>query len=370
MPPNWQGVLTFELEDPAGKTMAPYGRDPRPFEAGVSGIAWIYFPFSSDPQHFSAGMWKAKIKVPGLGDSEQSFAIDPPTEREKAALADHEEAKRHALKAFSTFWVVFPHKDLRNTFITATNGEKPTGEVQGGFNLFQVAQLKYTCTQNRLNDADRLNGISYQGEVGFGFSLYRSYSPQKKWAEWKDLNSSENVIQAGLKKVWEEDYADPERLQQAPGMRFHVQKRDGNWIVTSKENARFINGIRNDDPAIIAEKRRIEEEADKKKTAARQQRLALKELLTIPPSYPGAPPLDVLSGLEEFEETEPADQDHTWEGLIFSGEIFQPSLAIVSHLVDETATKRADLKSLASELSLSPETSKQQQEATMAALQE
>ncbi len=373
--PFWKGEMSCSFKDPAGKSVVPFDGNPIPFQAEGTGTnGWVTLPIKPDAPKYSAGTWELTVNVPTLGTSSHSFVIDPPTAAEQAALADHEEAKRHALKAFSSFWVVFPHKDLKNTYITATKPEKTGSDVQSQFNLCQVARLKYTCTQSRLSDADRLNGISYRGEVGFGFSLYRSYSPEKKWEEWKDLNSARNVVEAGINKVFEEDYADPERSQQAPCMRFSVQKRDGNWIVTSKERARFINGVRSDDPEVAAEKKKIRDEEQDKKLAEIRKGLLAEEVRRERRMNSYGTVVD-YSTESEIPESPASYFNRTLseagtEGTLFSGDTFQPSLAIVEQIVDETATKRADLKNTASELSLTPETSKQQQEATIAALGE
>jgi hypothetical protein len=103
-------------------------------------------------------------------------------------------------------------------------------------------------------------------------------------------------------------------------MRFKIECRDGNWIVTTQEGARFINGSRKDD--------------DKATAAAAEARKKNNR------SYD--------------------DRDQ-----LFTGETFQPRMDFVAKISDEGTTLRGEILRLAKEVAASPETVKEQQEITV-----
>ena len=252
-----------------------------------------------------------------MGVIEYEFKVEGLTGDQKSALADHEEAREQAKRAFAHFWVVSAHQKLR-TYVTAT-AEKETEDVFKRYKLYQVAGMDYNSQQEFVTPADQLNGITYLGTVGFGFTLYRSFDPETGWAEWKDVNRPENALHYGWNRLTGAEYADPEKHQQAPSMRFKVECRDGNWLVTSSEGSRFINGNRKDDEKVKADAA----------TKAKEGR--------------------------SYRDGEP----------VFTGEVFQPRIDYVAKISDEGVTKRADLKQLAKDVAASPETIKEQQALTI-----
>jgi hypothetical protein len=415
--PSWRSSLSCRLESPAGKAIFPFGERDLSFGTNEQGEGWVFIPVANDSPKYHAGSWKAVMGVAGLGEIPFGFAIAPPTAAQKAALADHEEAQKQVLRAFAAFWVAFPHPDLKMTFVTSTKAWGIT--PQNKYNLFQAAGLGYECTQSYISDADRLNGISYRGSVGFGFTLHRQYTPEKRWTDWRDVDRPSGPINETWQKYTGNNFADPDSSPQAPGMRFTVEKRDGNWVVTSREKARFINGIRRDDDATLAaaqarnaQKEKEagemrEREAARRKEVARERALEVKmaewraanektgpgNISSVPPSAvsefdimletdplagtglqgkPGAdygqenrdPVKDVLNSLLK-ERT-------TFSSELFSDdeEISPPPFEIIRMLTENGGTERSSQKQLAESLEATPEEIKAQQQATLKALED
>ncbi len=307
--------VVCDVEDDDGVKIL--GDAPRNIQSATAeGTA--YFPFIPDREKHAAGDWTARVSVSGIGVIEYEFEVDGLTGEQKDSLADHEEAREQVKKAFAHFWVVAAHQKQK-TFVTAT-GERETEDLFKRYKLYQVAGLEYNSQQQYVTPADRLNGISYLGTIGFGFTLYRSYDPDTGWGEWKDVDRPENILHYGWNRLSGQEYGDPERRQQAPSMRFKIECRDGNWIVTTQEGARFINGSRKDD--------------DKATAAAAEARKKNNR------SYD--------------------DRDQ-----LFTGETFQPRMDFVAKISDEGTTLRGEILRLAKEVAASPETVKEQQEITV-----
>jgi hypothetical protein len=372
---------------------------------------WAYWSFYPKPGKNVAGEGKAIITVSGMGEIEHKFNIAGLSDAEKSSLAENDEARRQAIHAFSSFWVVMPHQNLK-TYVTAASSvntpaldsaiafDKAFADAAGGpvkmpppvsndplkrYSLYQVAGLGFECRQKKLSDADRLNGISYHGSAGFGFTMYRSYSPENGWTEWmKTADPPEkNVLQEGWERLsgnGQSQHADPERNQQAPGMRFEIEHRDGNWIVTSNEKARFINGTRKDEEGVKAARISAEVAA----TAEAFKKARPSPNMVIPPGVGYGNSDGVTSFLSEMKALQnqfptdhlaklEAERDRLVEekygsnqfNPVFKGEIFQPRIDFVAKIAAEGASGRSNLRRAASEVEASPETLKEQQEMTI-----
>jgi hypothetical protein len=292
-----------QLEDDDGNTMKADA--PKNIQSNTNeGLA--YFPFSPDVKTHAAGDWKAKLSISGVGVVEYEFEVEGPTREEKRALSDNEEAVHQAVRAFAHFWVVSPYRSQR-TYITATS-EVDTKDIFKRYKLYQVAGLDVSLKQGYISPADRLNGITYLGSVGFGFSEYRSYDPESGWTEWSNASWQESGLRASLDRLAGPKASDPDSSQQGPGMRFDIECRDGEWWVRSKEGADFVNGIRN-------------------------------------PKTKGS--------------------ESQGSGSIFDGKIFQPRIEYVMQISEEGVSKSSQLKQLADEIAASGETLKEQQKLTI-----
>lgn len=415
--PLWRSSLSCRLESPMGKTIFPIGEQNISFGTNEQGGSWVFIPVANDSPKYSAGAWKAVMGIAGVGEIPFGFAIAPPTAAQKAALADHEEAQKQVLRAFANFWVAFPHPDLKMTFVTSTKAWGIT--PQNKYNLFQAAGLSYECTQSYISDADRLNGISYRGTVGFGFTLHREYTPQKRWTDWRDVDRPSGPINETWQKYTGNNFADFDRSPQAPCMRFTVEKRDGNWVVTSREKARFINGVRRDDEATVAaaqaKKAEKEKEAEdlRKMEAAQRKEVARERAMEVKMAewqaanekggrgYIPSPPPSTVSEFDIMLETDPLEgtgfqekkpgadygtnedpvknllsslvKEHTtFSSELFSGdeEVFPPPVEVIRILTENGPTERSSQKQLAESLESTAEEIKAQQLTTLKALEE
>jgi len=371
--PSWQSTLSCRLESPAGKLISPIGERSLSFGTNEQGEGWVFIPIANDSSKYTAGSWKAVMGVAGLGEIPFGFAIAPPTAAQKAALADHEEAQKQVLKAFAAFWVAFPHPDLKMTFVTSTKAR--SGTPQSKYNLFQAAGLSYECTQSYISDADRLNGISYRGSVGFGFTLHRQYTPETRWTDWRDVDRPSGPINEAWQKYTGNDFADPDSSPQAPGMRFTVEKRDGNWVVTSREKARFINGIRRDDDATLAAALAKKAQKEKEVGEKRREALASEMRRTQAGTRLGIPEVDY--GENASDPVKNVLNSLQKESTVFSSELFSedeeispPPFEVIRMLTEKGGTERSSQKELAESLEATLEEIKAQQQATLKALEE
>lgn len=205
-----------------------------------------YFGIVPDAKKHDSGDWTVRINVVGVGLIEKEFRVESLSREEKKVMADHEKAKQYAVEAFANFWVLVKHRGL-DTFVTATEEYSDQDSSLRRYKLHQVADLRTSDTSSHIGVADKLNGISYRGKIGFGFTLYRSYEPNTGWTEWDSVGDDDNIFAYSWNRMTADSLANPKKTQQGPSMRYSVVCRDGNWFVTTNEKARFINGVRSDD---------------------------------------------------------------------------------------------------------------------------
>ncbi len=364
--PGQAYTIGFRLQDPAAKNVEE-ASDEITINPGNS-EGWAYFPVSLNPDLQGGGKWKAEFTVSGMGVFGHEFEVQPLTKAEQLEVADHEAANSQAIKAFSHFWVAVPHgKEI--TYVTAANKNAAGNE----YHIYQVAGLTLATKKAPLSSGDKLNGISYKGAVGFGFTTYRSYSPKEGWTEWTDLSPPQNLLVKGFNRLTGEVPANPALAQQAPGMRFRVQCRDGNWVVITDEQARFINGARHDDQAAVA--------AWKAKVAAEEEKRLAKQRRNVP--YVPPPSLGLIG-----QSSEPPPDSSAWDNYIdeyygeaitgklkpygkevFKGDIFQPRIDFIATIAKQEASGRESIKQIAAEVQASPETLEEQQAMTIKSFQ-
>jgi hypothetical protein len=319
--PNRAYQISATVEDPEGTILKSGARNLQT----ESGTGWVYFPFYPDPDKHESGEWTAKIILSGVTTITHEFKVKELTDDEEEFLANHEQAKNQALRAFAHAWVVVPHQKIK-TYATATNEQKGAeDDPLAKLNLYQVAGLDYKMEQLYLSPADRLNGITYRGIARFSFTVYRVYSPSDGWTEWTDVKRQENEYLAPLLEAWSQALAplggaefNMGNIQLAPHMLFQLEKRDDHWWTITQEGMRFMDGSRN-----------------------------------------GTGNAAFIRAPRNFEKNQ----------ILRADNIFQPTIEAVAEVSDKGHTDRAELLELAKRIAASPEVLKKQQKDTLEALE-
>lgn len=328
-----------EVKDPNGSLIVC---DPISIE-GDSDFNWVYFTVTPNPAKNVHGNWICSLGLNGTPVQQATLAMQQPSARELQSLADHEEATAQARRAFAHYWVSVPHQN-RTSFVTAlhespsnkkptfgavisasqfdriANGDNKSGKADEAppqkLHLFQVIDVNYVTEQKIVSEADYLNGITYRGGALFTFGLYREFLPNsEEWTPWKDVQRPSGVLDEGLNFLSRQLINQLSPLvglgeQQAPCMKFTIEKRDGHWIITTQGGAKMIDGV---------------------------------EI-----------PSDKLSMSER--------------GSIRAGRAMQPSREVVKGISESGTTERARLLNLARKIEASPDVARQQEADTIQAL--
>lgn len=227
----------------------------------------VGFPIYSEHDD-PPGVYTWKVVIDGIGTLENQLSLlpEPPDD-----TPIHEKAAENAFLAFSKYWLGFdgdfflilsrPGQTETQTvtnyvniktgartqtvppdyspqspvlhgsdqlpyFVDVVEKEEVQSSVQ---RLIQVKELDYDFSKKWfLTPAEELNGITYRGNGYFFFKLYRIYDADDGWSDWFDVATGNE---------WRPN-AD---LLNLP-LSFSLLKRDGNWIVTGADGARFVNG--------------------------------------------------------------------------------------------------------------------------------
>ncbi len=337
--PGLNYKASCEVKDPNGSLIVC---DPISIE-GDSDFNWVYFTVTPNPAKNVHGDWICSLGLNGTPVQQATLAMQQPSARELQSLADHEEATAQARRAFAHYWVSVPHQK-RTSFVTAlheppsnktvrsgavisasqfdliANGDQKKGEAIEAppqkLHLFQVIDVNYETEQGIVSEADYLNGITYRGAALFTFGLYREFLPNsEEWTPWKDVQRPSGVLDEGLNFLTRQLRSQLAPLvglgeQQAPCMKFTIEKRDGHWIITTQGGAKMIDGV---------------------------------EI-----------PSDKLSVSER--------------GSIRAGRAMQPSREVVKGISESGTTERARLLDLARKIEASPDVARQQEADTVQAL--
>lgn len=328
-----------EVKDPNGSLIVC---DPISME-GDSNFNWVYFTVTPNPSKNVHGNWICSVGLNGTPVQQATLVMQQPSARELQSLADHEEATAQARRAFAHYWVSVPHQK-RTSFVTAlheppSNKNVPSGAVISAsqfdriahgnsktaeaseappqkLHLFQVIDVNYETEQGIVSEADYLNGITYRGGALFTFGLYREFLPNsEEWTPWKDVQRPSGVLDEGLNFLTRQLRNQLAPLvglgeQQAPCMKFTIEKRDGHWIIATQGGGKMIDGV---------------------------------EI-----------PSDKLSLSER--------------GSIRPGRAMQPSREVVKGISESGTTERARLLDLARKIEASPDVARQQEADTIQAL--
>lgn len=227
----------------------------------------VGFPIISDPDDLP-GLYSWKVEIDGLGTLEEKFKLlpEPPNDTPM-----HEQAAENAFLAFSKYWLgldgdfflilarpgqtgsatvtnyvsiktgvrtqeappdyspklpYFHGSDEVPYFVEVVERDEILPSIQ---RVMQVKALDYDFSKTWfLTPAAELNGITYQGSGSFFFKLYRIYDASNGWSDW---------FEVGTGNEWRAN----SHLQDLP-LTFSLLKRDGNWIVTGADGAKFVNG--------------------------------------------------------------------------------------------------------------------------------
>lgn len=337
--PGLNYKASCEVKDPNGSLIVC---DPISME-GYSNFNTVYFPVTPNPAKNVHGNWICSVGLNGTPVQQATLVIQKPSARELQSLADHEEATAQARRAFAHYWVSVPHQK-RTSFVTAlheppsnktatpgavigasqfdriAHGDKKTSEANEAppqkLHLFQVIDVNYKTEQGLVSEADYLNGITYRGGALFTFGLYREFLPNsEEWTPWKDVQRPSGVLDEGLNFLAMQLRNQLAPLvglgeQQAPCMKFTIEKRDGHWIIATQGGGKMIDGV--------------EIPSDK---------LPLSE-----------------------------------RGSIRPGRAMQPSREVVKGISESGTTERARLLDLARKIEASPDVARQQEADTIQAL--
>lgn len=359
--------------------------------------SWFYLQVTEEElKGHAGGQWKALLKIPGIGEMQHEFEVTL-ADGQKQMLADYEEARRQTVRVFAQKWVVFPYQNLR-TYVTAM-AKNPAKQTSQEDSLFQVAGLTFLQKQEALSDADILNGISYRGAAGCDFKIYRAYSVQQGWSDWHDVDGKTGVskmLQTGWDRATGPLKLQLNHEQMVPCMRFHIQCRDGNWIVRTDEGDRFINGVGRNDQAsekIAAERwalqttwkgyRLIDPEVaerlphglpyDAKGAEIRAQMIEKSGGIEANEIFPGIdiPDTDLPTRLRTAQETKIDIKELQMRpNKLFNAPIVRPGAELLAKMSEGATPGRADLKKISAEVQATAETIEEQEKMTMKSILE
>jgi len=104
----------------------------------------------------------------------------------------------------------------------------------------EIAGVGWTMTKGLCSEADKLNGITFRGEMHVSFRVFRYYRTEG-WTDWKDCATLPWFFEAMFGNILANV---PSGLEGKLNLSFSIMERDGNWFVTSSLGEKFANGKR------------------------------------------------------------------------------------------------------------------------------
>ena len=234
--------MNYKLTDAGGTEVTSGNGITKPTEK-----EWfIYDTVQPELKTHKPGRWCWSFTVKGVGSYTAKFTVLPPTPADLENLARHEQAREEAFRAFSKVWVghgqhFFTHVSVKTNYTDPKQRAFAPDYVPKG--LFQIAGLDYKFTRSELTEADKLNGISYRGNVTYSIVAYREWSPEHGWFEWKNSYSSSGMyLPAAAERLFGDNniFFSNRFLDLA----YTIEQSDGHWWVIASSGDKFVNGSR------------------------------------------------------------------------------------------------------------------------------
>ncbi len=238
----------WRLQDGDGKVIVT---DKFPFTPTTSGWS-VWFNFQPDYKTQKAGKWRWTVEIPGVGRHALEFTMLPPTPSQLRDLALHEQAREEVFRAFAQYWLNYSGHYF--TTVVAHSGAVPRHwnqfsseppAVTEAVSLLQVSGLDYRFDRGFVSDADRLNGISYRGSAAFGFNVYRFFTSDGGWSDWKDAQSYGGPFAQALAQMFGGlGVRMPSNFRGDFNLSFTIEQKDGHWRILADGGDLFVNGKR------------------------------------------------------------------------------------------------------------------------------
>jgi hypothetical protein len=238
--------VNFSCCDASGKEIY---RVKKPHVFTATATSWLaYASFTPDHKIQKAGKWTWVAEIRSVGKFKTEVGILPPTPDDLQDIARYEAARENALRAFANYWL-----GVNGTFHTVISYERKMTDAEHTYlgngpahetrddpsvGYIEIAGLEWGMTKGFTSEADKLNGITYRGNMSATFRVFR-YHRNEGWTDWEDCGGLPSQFTAILGNFLQ---FVPSELSHKLNLDFTIMQRDGNWFVTTSSGDEFSNG--------------------------------------------------------------------------------------------------------------------------------